>query len=195
MRSKLSYDQLYKIAEDQGGYFGASQARDLGFSWDRLSKNVKSGKFTRAAHGVYRFVQFPNTPYEDLFIACLKAGPKAVISHESALAVYDLTDVLPHEIHLIVPRTSSVRRKGARQHTNQLEKEDITSREGLPITTVGRTLADVSAAGLASEQVKLGIRQAVQRGMVTIKMLRGQANRRGGRFKRILTEYEKEGHA
>jgi len=195
MLKRPDYNQLYIIAEDQGGYFAASQARDLGFSWDRLSKNVKSGKFSRAAHGVYRFVQFPDTPHEDLFIACLKAGPKSVVSHESALSFYDLTDVLPHEIHLIVPRTSSVRRKGIRQHTNRLEEGDVTSRGGLPITTVTRTLVDVSTAGLASEQVKLGIRQAVQRGMVTMKMLWDQAKRRGGRFKKILTEYEKEGQA
>jgi predicted transcriptional regulator of viral defense system len=193
MSRKPDYDQLYDIAENQGGFFKASQAKKLGFAWDRLSKNVKSGRFTRVAHGVYRLTQFPYTPYEDLFVAWLRTGPDSVISHDSALSVYDITDVLPHEIHVIIPRTASRRRKGIRLHTNQLEEGDVTNREGLPITTVARTLADVSTAGLASEQVKLGIRQAVQRGMVTMKMLWDHAKRRGGRFKKILAEYEKEG--
>ncbi|MDY6868349.1 MAG: hypothetical protein SVT56_10680 [Chloroflexota bacterium] len=193
MNKKPDYDQLYNIAENQGGNFTASQARGVGFSWDRLSKNVKSGRFTRATHGVYRLTQFPYTPYQDLFVAWLRTGPDSVISHDSALSVYDITDILPHEIHIIIPRTASRRRKGIRLHTNQLEVGDVTDREGLPITTIARTLADVSAAGLASEQVKLGIQQAVQQGMVTMKMLWDHAERRGGRFKKLLTEYEKEG--
>jgi predicted transcriptional regulator of viral defense system len=192
MKRKPDYDQLYDIAENQGGYFTASQARGVGFSWDRLSKNVKSGRFMRVAHGIYRLIQFPYTPYEDLFVAWLRTGPDSVVSHDSALSVYDITDVLAHEIHIIIPRTASRRRRGIRLHTNQLDVGDVTNREGLPITTIARTLADVSAAGLASEQVKLGIRQAVQRGMVTMKMLWDHAERRGGRFKKLLAEYEKE---
>jgi predicted transcriptional regulator of viral defense system len=193
MNNKPDYDQLYNIAESQGGYFAASQARKLGFAWDRLSKNAKNGRFARVAHGVYRLVNFPGSPFEDLFIAWLRTGPNSVISHESALSVYDLSDVLPNEIHIIVPRSSSVRRKGIRQHTNQLEDSEITTREGLPITTVARTLADVSATGLAKEQVKLAINEGISNGMVTMEMLWAQAEKRGGRFKKILTEYQKEG--
>lgn len=189
------YDQLYSIAESQGGYFAASQARELGFAWDRLSKNVKGGRFSRVAHGVYRIVNFPGSPFEDLFIAWLRTGPNSVISHESALSVYDLSDVLPNDIHVIVPRSSSTRRKGIRQHTNQLGEKDITSRAGLPITTVARTLVDVSAAGLAKEQVKQAISEGINNGLVTMEMLWNQAEKRGGRFKKILTEYKEEGNS
>ena len=77
-----------------------------------------------------------------------------MISHESALSVYDLSDVLPHEIHVVVPRTASRRRKGIRQHTNQLEVKDITTRDGLPITTVARTLESVWDNN--SDQVRAG---------------------------------------
>lgn len=195
MKNKPDYNQLYNVAESQGGYFAASQARKLGFAWDRLSKNVKSGRFARVAHGVYRLINFPGSPFEDLFIAWLRAGQYSVISHESALSVYDLSDVLPGEIHIIVPRSSSVRRKGIRQHTNHLENHEITTRDGLPITTVARTLADVSATGLAKEQVKLAINEGVSNGMVTMEMLWDQADKRGGRFKKILTEYQKEGES
>lgn len=191
MKTKPDYDQLYDIAENQGGFFKASQARELGFTWDRLSKNVKSGRFTRFAHGVYRLTHFPYTPYEDLFVAWLRAGPKTVISHESALSVYGLSDVLPHEIHVIVPRSSSVRRKGIRQHTNQLEDEEITSREGLPVTTVARTLADVSSYGLAEELVIQAIDEAVTRGLVTNEELHFQENKRGGRFRQLYRKYQK----
>jgi predicted transcriptional regulator of viral defense system len=112
MEAKPDYDRLYEIAEAQAGYFAASQAQTAGFSTERLSANVKSGRFVRITQGVYRLFHFPGSPYEDMFVAWLRTGPSSVISHESALAINELSDVLPGEIHLIVPRNASRRRKG-----------------------------------------------------------------------------------
>lgn len=182
------YIQLYDIAESQAGYFAAHQARACGFSWERLSANVKTGRFMRIRQGIYRLAQFPGSAFEDLFVAWLRAGAEAVVSHESALALYDLSDVLPAEVHLIVPRTASRRRRGMRQHTHQLEADEITFREGLPVTTVPRTLADVAAAGLADEQIRLAIEQALERGLTSEGEIVQYASKRGGRMARIVAE-------
>jgi predicted transcriptional regulator of viral defense system len=191
MNKKPDYNELYNIAENQGGYFKASQARELGFSWDRLSKNVKSGKILRVAHGIYRLTQFPYSPREDLFIAWLRAGQKSVISHESALSVYELSDALPHKIHVVVPRSSSRRRKGIRQHTNQLTEEEITTRDGLPITTPARTIHDVAANGLPEELVIQAIDDALAKGLITEKTLEIQTEKYGGRFRKLYKKYMK----
>jgi len=193
MRRAPDYDGLYEIAENQVGYFTASQARDVGFSWERLSSNAKTGLFLRVARGVYRLSRFPGSAYEDLFVAWLRTGRNAVISHESALSVYELTDVLPGDIHVIVPRTASRRRKGIRQHTNQLAPDEITRREGLPVTTVARTIADVSISGLAEEQVQQAIRESLQRGLTSQNELLSHADRRSGRAKRIIQATLSEG--
>ncbi len=50
-----------------------------------------------------------------------------------------------------IPRTSSGRRPDIRQHTHRLDADEVTMREGQPVTTVLRTLADVAASGLAEE--------------------------------------------
>ncbi len=183
-----NYDHLYEIAEGQAGYFTAKQAQRVGFSWDRLSANVRSGRFLRAAHGVYRLNHFPGSPFEDLFVAWLRAGPSAVISHESALAVYELSDVLPGEIHIIVPRTSSRRRRGLRQHTQRLSPKEITKRNGLPVTTIERTLVDVSKSGLPQEQVRIAAREALRRGLIDRDMLLSQAASAGKRVEQVLRE-------
>ena len=187
------YDGLYEIAENQAGYFTASQAREVDFSWERLSSNAKTGLFLRVARGVYRLSRFPGSAYEDLFVAWLRTGRNAVISHESALSVYELTDVLPGDIHVIVHRTASRRRKGIRQHTNQLAPEEITRRAGLPVTTVARTIADVSISGLAEEQVQQAIQESLQRGLTSQNELLSHAGRRGGRAKRIVQAALSEG--
>ena len=187
-----NYKQLYQISENQGGYFTSAQAKEAGFSYERLSSNAKSGKFLRARHGIYRLALFPNLPNEDLFVAWLRTAPNSVISHESALSLYELSDIIPNEIHVIVPRTSSRRRSGIRQHTNQLQTEEITRREGLPVTTVARTIADVASSGLSEEHIRQAITEALQRGLATRKELVIQAKHRGGRMREIIRRYFQE---
>ncbi len=186
MKAKPNYDRLYEIAESQAGYFTAQQAREAGFSWERLSSNAKRGRFLRIKRGIYRLTHFPGSPHEDLFAAWLRTGPNSAISHESALSVYELSDVLPGEVHVTVPRTASRRRENIRLHTNRLTHDEITIREGLPVTTVERTIADVVTSGLAYEQVRQAIRESLQRGLTTRENLLAQAERRGRRVDRII---------
>jgi predicted transcriptional regulator of viral defense system len=186
--NRADYNNLYDIAEGQAGYFAAYQARSVGFSLERLSVNVKTGRFQCVAHGIYRLSQFPGSQHEDLFVAWLRTGPDSVISHESALSVYDLSEVLPGEIHVIIPRTVSRRREGIRLHINHLREDEITAREGLPITTVERTIADVAFSGLAEDQVQKAIRDAIRRGLTTRQKLINMADCGGDRARRIISQ-------
>ena len=188
MKNKPDYDQLYAFIEEQAGFFTAAQAHSVGFSWERLSNSVKSGKFLRVAGGVYRLVQFPHGAHEDLFFAWLATGPNSTISHESALAFYELSDVLPGEIHVIIPRTASRRRKNIRLHTNQLAPDEVTKRGGIQITTVSRTIVDVASSGLAEEQVRQAVQEAIHRGLVSPEELLTQAEKRRGRAKKIIAD-------
>ena len=177
---------LYLVAEQQAGYFSTAQTRQVGFSRSLLSYHVDTGRFVRVKPHVYRLAEFPAFPHEDLYVAWLQVGPHAVISHESALALYDLSDVLPTRVHLTVPRTTSRRRRGIQFHTKQLTEREVTHFAGLSVTTVPRTLADVTAAGLADEQVRLAIHQAVDRGLVTRAALLELAAQRNGRLEQLI---------
>ena len=183
------HDALYHLAEQQAGYFTARQAAGAGFSWERLTDYSKNGRFLRVAHGVYRLAQFPSSRFEDLVVAWLKCGPKSAISHESALALYDLSDVLPREVHVTVPRTASRRRKGIHLHTNRLSPSNVVKREALPVTRVPRTIADVAKAGLSEDHVARAIREALERGLTTTQALTAEARRRGGRAARLIKSY------
>jgi len=173
--------QLYEIAERQAGYFSTAQAQQAGFSKALLSHHVKSGRFLRLRRGVYRLAHFPEMPHADLFIAWLAAGEKAIVSHESALLLYGLTDLLSAEIHLTVPRTASRRLPGVRFHTAHLNLEEVAVRQGLPVTTVPRTLVDVLRSGVAEEWVRQAVQQALARGLVSAAALQAALQQRGGR--------------
>jgi predicted transcriptional regulator of viral defense system len=181
-----NHNHLYNIAENQAGYFTAQQAHTAGFSKERFSYYVTTGKFFRVQRGIFRLVQFPSSPYEDLFIAWLKAGSDAVISHESALNLYKLSDVLPGEVHVIMPRTGSRRRKGIRLHTNQLNPDEVMRREGLPVTSVARTIVDVTVSGIAEEHIRKAVHHAIRQGLVRREELLSMAARRSSKVLRII---------
>src|SRR5664280_138571 len=188
MTKKPDFNRLYQLAEAQAGYFTAKQAHEVGYSRERLSDLTAREHFIRIQRGIYRLSHFPSSRFEDLFIAQMRAGPNSVISHDSALAVYDRTDVLPAEMHVIMPRTGSRRRDGIRLHTNNIEIDEITKWEGLPITTPSRTIADVIANGLGIDLVRQAVEEAMKRGLVTKAQLVEQADRHRGRVKKTTQE-------
>jgi predicted transcriptional regulator of viral defense system len=181
-----SQDALYALAEAQAGYFTTAQAASAGYSRSLVAHHAKTGSFTRARSGVYRLSRYPASAWEDLFIAWLQAGPGAVVSHDSALALFDLSEVLPSEVHFTLPRTSSRRRPHIRMHTSTLELDDVVWREGLPVTSVARTIADEARAGMSEDLVAQAIRQSLERGLVSESILRRRAERSGGRARRII---------
>jgi len=178
---------LYKIAEDQGGYFSLSQAKAIGIRRNQIYRAVKQSTIERVYHGVYRLILFPGNQFEEIYAAVVSVGDQAVVGYETALYVYGLSDIIPDDIHLIMPRSSSRRRKHIKMHTTQLDDQDITIYEGFSITTVARTIVDVLAIHTDSDQVRMAISQAIAKGMTTREKLIVQAQKRS---KNILCQIE-----
>lgn len=181
-----TYNKLYQVAEAQAGYFTTAQAAAVGVDRKRLARYAVADRLDRIRRGVYRLVPFTRSPHEDLFVAWLETGPDSVISHDSALALYELSDALPAAIHVTVPSSASRRHRGLQMHTNQINVQEITYYDALPVTTVARTIVDVTAAGLANELVEQAVHEAVSNGLVTPALLLAAAAPRGPRVTRIL---------
>lgn len=181
-----TYNTLYQIAEAQAGYFTTAQAEEVGVDRKRLARYVAAGRLERVRRGVYRLAPFPRSAHEDLFVAWLETGPNSVISHESALAFYELSDALPTAIHVTVSPTASRRHPGLQMHTNQISDNEITYYDALPVTTIARTIVDVATAGLAVELVEQAIQEAVSQGRVTPVLLLSAAAPRGPRVTGII---------
>jgi predicted transcriptional regulator of viral defense system len=165
-------------AYQQGGYFTAPQARAHGASRQLIEHHVRRGRFERARRGLYRVHGFPRDEHDDMREAWMAVGARdALLSHQSALALLGLSDEIPDAVHLLVPR----RRRGLRPppgvvlHTHPDEEPVPTVwREGLPLSTAARTLADVANA-LQPEQLQLAVRQALREGLATASQLEDQA--------------------
>jgi len=182
--------KLFCIASEQAGYFTTAQAHDAGFSSPLIRHHVRTGRFVHVARGLYRLRDYPSTPREEVLAAWLRLAPKAAVSHESALDILGLSDVIPDAIHLTVPRTFRKLNPapGVLIHTTvrPVRSSDVVTREGIRLTNAARTIADVVEAGLAPDQVKLAVRSAIDRGFATPRQLRAAASNRGRRVQEIV---------
>jgi predicted transcriptional regulator of viral defense system len=134
---------LFEAASAQAGYFTAAQALDHGFSSALLTHHTKTGRFLRVARGLYRLRDYPSAPGEETVAAWLRQAPSAVVSHESALELLDLSDIIADRVHLTVPRERRrlVAQPGVTIHTTThlLTDADMISRHGVRLTAPART--------------------------------------------------------
>ncbi len=171
LRGDPEWDRLYGTAALQAGFFTTQQAAHAGFSDQLLVHHVRARNIRRVRRGIYRLVRFPVGEHEELVIAWLWSDMAGVFSHHTALALHDLSDVLPAQLHLTVP--ADWRRRRLRVPANVLlYYADIPSQDRgwfgpVPTTNARRTLNDCASAGLSPELLRQAARQALRRGIVT----------------------------
>jgi predicted transcriptional regulator of viral defense system len=168
-------------AYEQGGYFNARQARAHAVSRQLLEHHLRRGRFERVRRGLYRVQGFPTAEHDDMREAWIAVGMEdAVLSHESALALLELSDNIPDAVHLLVPRRHRGLRlpSGVILHTRRDSEDPATVwRDGLPLTAPARTLLDVVDL-IQPEQMSMAVRQALSRGLLTADQLQEEAGRR-----------------
>ena len=183
--------ELFGVASGQAGYFTAAQAHACGYSKQLLSHHAATGRFIRLRRGLYRLRDYPSSRYEEVMAAWLAAGrDSAVVSHESALDLLDLSDVVPDHVHLTVPRARRGLHPGwlVSLHTtvHPVRPEDTVIREGIRLTEPLRTILDAAEMGTGPEQVVMAIEQAGRRGWLVGSNLRARAEERGTRVAELV---------
>lgn len=184
------HEGLFATASSQAGHFTSAQALRHGFSSALLTHHAGTGRFIRVARGLYRLRDYPHDAGEEVVAAWLRQAPDAVVSHESALAILGLSDLIADRVHLTVARSRRrlVPQQGVVIHTTtrSLEDADVITRQGVRLTAPARTIVDVAEAGTAPDQVAAAVRQAVARGLTTADLLREAAKRRSRRVQRLI---------
>jgi predicted transcriptional regulator of viral defense system len=184
------FDELVALAEDNDGLVPAEQARQAGFTDSVMTRLVQRGRIERTSRGVYRIPYFPPNRFSQYREAVLWAkanrGPDCVaVSHASALAVYGISDANPHQIHLAIPKSARLRRqkpKGVVLHRERITSKDITVHEGVPLTTISRTVLDLLESHARTDLVQQAIADARREGLILereAKQLRRQVQQHG----------------
>lgn len=165
------WDQLYETAQAQEGLFSTRQARAAGYSAQLLRHYLKQGRVLRVMRGIYRLVHFPAGEHEDLACAWLWSEQAGVLSHQTALSLHGLSDILPARVHLSLPLEWKKRRMrvpdGVVVHYSDVSAQERGWAGPVPMTSVVRTLHDLVSMGLSPELVGQAISEAKARGLAS----------------------------
>jgi predicted transcriptional regulator of viral defense system len=165
-----SWDRLYETASGQDGYVTTQQAAEAGYSPQLLRKHIQAGRARRVRRGIYRLVHFPANEHEDLTVVWLWSERHGVFSHQTALGLHGLSDVLPSKIHLSVPEEWRTRRlrlpPGVVLHHADVMKPERSWFGAVPATSVKRTLDDCAREKIAPQLLRQAAREALDRGLV-----------------------------
>lgn len=157
---------LLTLASRQGGLFTAKQAAAMGYSPRLQHHHASAGNWRRLDRGIYRIANWPSDQNESLIFATLWTRGSGVISHESALAVYGLSDLMPGEVHITVPRGFRKRPvDGIVLHRGDLRPQDIDDHGAFRTTTPVRSLADAAVIAISPEHLRSAVADAVQKGL------------------------------
>jgi predicted transcriptional regulator of viral defense system len=165
------WDHLFETAVAQGGLFTTKQAAEAGYSPQLLAHYLRIGRVVRVQRGIYRLVHFPAGEHEELVAAWLWSEQAGLFSHQTALSLHELSDVLPSQVHLTVPGEWQHRRlrvpAGITLHLADVPDEDRSWFGVVPLTSPRRTLIDCATAQLSPQLLSQAARQALRRGLVT----------------------------
>jgi predicted transcriptional regulator of viral defense system len=168
-------DDLIAIAEENDGLVTSKQAREAGILDSVLVRLAQRGRLERAARGVYRISHYPQARLlqyrEAILWAKSSQGPDNIaLSHETALIIYGISDANPSRVSLTVPKSARLRReqpKWIEIHHGDLQAVDVTLFEGLPVTTVSRTVRDILIASGRTDIARQAIADARKEGHIS----------------------------
>lgn len=178
----FSDDELIdQLAAAQLGLVTRAQLCARGVTRHAIAGRLEAKRLRLLHRGIYR-VGPVVAPHARELAAVLACSSHAVVSHRSAGWLWQLLadpgDAVPVDISLA--EGDSGRRPGIRVHRTRLHTDDVTRRDGVPVTTPGRTLVDLAAV-LTVRDLERAIAQAERSSLIERRDLRSLATRRAGR--------------
>src|SRR5205085_12535471 len=133
-------------ATKQHGVLSLAQLVDLGLASSTVRERAAENRLHRSHRGVYSLVPRSLLSRQGHWMAAVLAcGPGAVLSHRTAAALHELRPTQRANIDVTVPSRSRRRHPGIDIHrSTTLTAADITIVNGIPCTTVARTMFDLA---------------------------------------------------
>lgn len=167
---------LLETAAVQHGVIAIHQARPLA-SRSQLQREFSHERWKVAAPGVFSAVGAPDTEHKRAMVRLLRAGPGAVVSHESALWIWGVDHwAIRDLLHVTRMRGSNgvkLRPEGVVVHeTRRMPCAHVTVHRGFPIATPSRALADLTMFH-PSARIERLLDRAWTMGLVSYERLAG----------------------
>jgi hypothetical protein len=160
----------------QSGVAARSQALQAGYSRRAMAHRLKSAKWRRVQRGVYVTFTGPVHREARLWAALRRAGPGAMLSHETAAEVHGLTDKPSAKIHITVPADRHPARhrpiRGVVIHRSSQSRPMQLPEWKLPRTRIEDTVLDLVATARTFDEAYSWISRALSQKLVGVDTLR-----------------------
>jgi predicted transcriptional regulator of viral defense system len=180
------WDTLFTLAQGQAGYFTTREAAKYHVGTALLTHHVGIGRLQHVGRGVFRFSNYPPTAHDELVPIWLWSDRQGVFSHETALALHELSDLAPTHVDLTVPKRWAKRRlklpPGLELHFADVRKSERAPSGAVVSTEVVRTLNDCLEVGVEEQFLAQAVREAVRHG----RLIHADADRLAPRLRRFL---------
>ncbi len=171
---------IWSLAQAQYGVLTRGQLLALGLSSKAIRHRIATGRLYPVHPGVYAVGRPGISQHGHWMAAVLACGSEAILSHLSAAALWGIRVVKGRLIEVSVPAHCRRRRAGIAVHRRAvIRAEDVTRRDGVPVTTPICTLVDI-AVQLDSGSLETAVNEADRRGLADPETLRRRLDEMAG---------------
>jgi predicted transcriptional regulator of viral defense system len=181
--------RLARLAGRQHGVVTLRQLDAIGIGRTSVKRRVASGRLVRLYRGVYAVGHVQRTRESRWIAAVMACGRGSVLSHLDAASMWQIYKSRGATIHVTTTAPSVRTLPGINVHrARKLDPSDVTKKNGIPVTTVTRTLIDLSDI-LNKDRLLRAIREAEYLKLLDHDTLIAAVERANGRKR--LTELKK----
>ena len=161
-------DVLLQVAIHQHGYVTVEDARRVGVDPQRLRALALRGHAEQRERGIYRISLVPHRPHDDYAEAVLLAGDHGVLAGEAALDLWELADVNPRRIEVIVPPGLRIRRirKDVIFLRRDLPRDQIDEVDDIRVVSPSLAIEVAMAEGVDGSLIEQAITKASRRELI-----------------------------
>jgi hypothetical protein len=123
----------------------------LGFTRSSVQREVAAGRLHRLYRGVYAVGHRRISPHGHCLAAVLSCGPEAMLSHGSAAWLWGLTGYGPQPLEVTGPQPRKPRLPIHLHRSSILTDADRAFEEGIPVTSLPRTMLDCAGKSRFSQ--------------------------------------------
>lgn len=171
--------RINSAAADQRYLVTRSETVELGGSDRYIDVRLRSGRWVKVHPGVYQVDLRPLSWESKLLAGILACGPGAAASHRAALKLWRLDGIWSAPVEVSMPFGNLGYPEGVIVHRTRRDCE-ISESQGVPVTTVERTLLDC-AAFLSDRILGKALDAALRKNLTTIETMYETLRREGGR--------------
>lgn len=164
------FAELAEVAADRHGLFTLEDARQVGYAENTIAQMARRGRLERVSQGVYRIPFLPAGHLSAYMAAALwPVGTGGVLSHATALDLWDVSDINPAKIHITVPHTHRPQRVVPDAyviHREDLAPGEVDVIEGVSVVTLARAVRECAGDGVALDLLEQAVRTGEARGLL-----------------------------